>query len=168
MSTRSTVHFLNDFSDKPEAIVFRHTDGYPESMHPSLQAFFRMLEEECSDKRFDDASMLAARWVVFLGRLFANDNHWRKYQGFENDHPLDFLSVRVLHADTPDIEYRYIVDCAQHNARGMPLVATMETGEENPALEFINYRTLNYEDPESWETNQNAVSSIRQQVTNSL
>ena len=37
MSTRATVHFKSKGCKKPEAIVYRHCDGYPEGLGSDLK-----------------------------------------------------------------------------------------------------------------------------------
>ena len=98
MSTRSTTHFVHG-DEPPVAIVYRHTDGYPEGAGVDIHRFLERVEQETADTRFGDASYLAAKYVVFLAEMFASRR------------PLDFLSVGIVREDYPDIEYRYIVDC---------------------------------------------------------
>ena len=97
MSTRATVHFQRHGEDK--AIVYRHSDGYPEGLGNDLQEFLT----ECgllSDNRFGDPSYLASKWVVA--------DSARNVRG---DHRLEFLGVGIVLADPGDIEYRYTVNC---------------------------------------------------------
>lgn len=100
MSTRSTTHFVYDGDKKPTAIIYRHSDGYPEGAGVDL---LRFIEETGAlrDSRWGDPSYLAAKYVVFLAREFADDP----------SSPLAFISVGVLDADPGDIEYRYVVRC---------------------------------------------------------
>jgi len=103
-----------------EAIIFRHTDGYPSGAGADILKFFDAIEAQTTDTRFDDASMLAARYVVFLSREFTRDykgdGKWEDYGG---ERPLDFLSVRVMMQDTADTEYVYHVYC---DTKGRPTV----------------------------------------------
>lgn len=126
MSTRSTTHFLDD--GEIIAIVYRHSDGYPEGAGTDLLRFI----DECAklpDPRFGDPSYLAAKYVVFLAEMF-NRN--------QNANRLDFLSVGVCMQDPGDIEYRYTVECGDRSAgcvrnrRSCPRVrcfAISETGD---------------------------------------
>lgn len=98
MSTRATVHFKND-DGTTAAIVYRHSDGHPKGLGNELQRFLNTVAS-LSDPRFDDASYLAAKWIVFDSRL-----HVR------SENPLNFLSVGVVLSDPMDIEYRYYVLC---------------------------------------------------------
>lgn len=102
MSTRCTTHFHDSGDRKACAIIFRHTDGYPSAAGADILEFFDAIEAQAGgDTRFGDASMLAARYVVFLSQMFAGDPA----------KPLDFLSVRVLDEDTADTEFTYHVYC---------------------------------------------------------
>lgn len=110
MSTRSSTHF-HDADGTLAAIVFRHTDGYPSGAGKDLQRFIAKCKA-LPDGRLNDATMLAARYVVFLAGEFdgSPDN-------------LGFLSVRVMMEDSGDIEYRYHVYC-----NGVPRVTVQEVG----------------------------------------
>jgi hypothetical protein len=110
MSTRSTTHFIHGNEANPTAIIYRHSDGYPEAAGVDLRKFL----EECaklSDPRFTDPSYLAAKYVVFLADLFNNTWDWKTGKEVRYESKLEFLSVGVMSSDPSDIEYRYIVDC---------------------------------------------------------
>jgi hypothetical protein len=111
MSTRCTTHFVN--GNNTAAIVYRHSDGYPDGAGKDIVKFF----EECCklrDSRIGDASYLAAKYVVFLAQMFAVDYVWNgdKYNDVPRENRLDFLSVGVVMQDPRDIDYRYVVDCS--------------------------------------------------------
>lgn len=88
MSTRATVHFRRNGTTR--AIVYRHSDGYPEGLGDDLRMF---LEEPSSHPRFDSPTFLAARFVV-----------WQ-----ETRNP--GTGIGVVLNDPSDIEYRYLVEC---------------------------------------------------------
>jgi hypothetical protein len=109
MSTRSTTHFC--YGESTEAIVYRHSDGYPEGAGKDLIRFLETCRDTLKDTRLNDPTFLAAKYVVFLAREFNysfNENRER----VPNDNPFDFLSVGVCMQDPGDIEYRYLVDCS--------------------------------------------------------
>lgn len=115
MSTRSTTHFV-DSSFSPagqpaylSAIIYRHSDGYPENAGRDIIRFLEQCQK-LSDTRLDDVSYLAARYVVFLAKQFGDVKS------------LDFRSVGVMMEDPGDIEYRYVVDCGNIGADGLPQV----------------------------------------------
>lgn len=129
MSTRATVHFTfgQQAGAHSEAIIYRHSDGYPESMLPDLEGFFAAVQAQTADTRFTDPSYLAAKYVVWLAAQFA-----RKlvavgdtYEYVQTE-PLDFLSVGVVTEDPGDIEYRYTVHCDQKDDEGRPVVTVEE------------------------------------------
>lgn len=113
MSTRSTTHFVD--GDEVKAIVYRHSDGYPDGHGADLLQFFADVRSQTSDTRFDDPTYLAAKLVVWLARRFAITYDWRANPSTQVSHadtrPLDFLSVGVCLEDPGDIEYRYVVHC---------------------------------------------------------
>jgi hypothetical protein len=112
MSTRATVHFTYADENKPTAIVYRHSDGYPEGLGKDLEKFFDAVEAQTSDTRFDDPSYLAAKFVVWQA-----DQYTVKYDRSSPEpketkgNMLDFLSVGIVMSDPGDIEYRYTVKC---------------------------------------------------------
>ena len=106
MSTRSTAHFFLGNADKPDAIIYRHADGYPDGAGSDILAFLKELHENVEDNRLDDPSYLSAKYVVFLARLFNIG-----YRGEVKSSPLDFISVGIMNEDPGDIEYRYEIRC---------------------------------------------------------
>jgi len=97
--------------------VFRHTDGYPSEAGADILRFFTAIEEQSDgDTRFDDSSMLAARYVVFLAQMFTSA-----------ELPLAFMSVRVMQQDSSDIEFRYHVYC---EGEGRPRVTVDDVYNE--------------------------------------
>lgn len=110
MGTRSTTHFHDYGSTSADAIIYRHWDGHPEYAGADILRYLDAVADQTSDTRFGDATMLAARYVAYLGERFT----WQ-YDHEQGEHvqqpPLSFLSVRVLMDDPYDLEYRYHVYC---------------------------------------------------------
>ena len=124
MSTRCTLHF--GYGDKPAAIIYRHSDGYPDGVLPDLERFFADVEAQTKDTRFDDPTYLAAKFVVWQANDYvvaARKYPWRKG---ETVHMLDFLSVGVMLRDPGDIEYRYLINCGQHDAKERPTITVVD------------------------------------------
>lgn len=118
MSTRCTTHFIDTFDPTDPApytpaIIYRHSDGYPEGAGRDLLDFLNEVGK-LKDTRFDDPSYLAARYVVYLAKSFAGEN------------PLDFRSIGVVDKDPGDIQYRYVVNCGIMNEAGQPTVTAYE------------------------------------------
>lgn len=143
MSTRSTTHFVYEGETEPQAIIYRHPDGYPEGHGVDLLRFLKEIEENVLDTRFNDPSYLAARLVVWLADMFRHeyreeDYGWTTRKGYEESfgkpHLLNFISVGVVQKDPGDIEYRYVVECG---GGGIPTVRCMElnTWSEEPERE---------------------------------
>jgi len=134
MSTRAVVNFYNEYNaDGPKrdargrfapgkgtakvrklvAKIYRHGDGYPDGLGKDLQAFLDLVKATLKDTRFNDASYLAAKWVVHdAGRMAKYQNYdfnTRTYGPVTN--PLQFLSVGIMMEDPGDIEYSYDVIC---------------------------------------------------------
>jgi hypothetical protein len=122
MSTRCTTHFVWDISDKPQAIIYRHTDGYPEGHGTDLYRFFKEIKDNVDDTRFGDPSYLSAKLVVWLANQFSKHYDYETKE-MVPDHYLDFISVGVVQSDPGDIEYRYVVECGgQTDDDGYPPV----------------------------------------------
>jgi hypothetical protein len=143
MSTRSTCHFVS--GDYKPAIIYRHSDGYPEGAGTDIKTFLKLVKDTVADTRFNDPAYLAAKYVVWLSGQFAEpteeaiaqyaaDNsldlkdfrtRWEarlecQRRGLVNK--LNFLSVGIMSEDPGDIEYRYIVDCNKFDDNGLPIV----------------------------------------------
>ena len=92
MSTRGVVDFVED--GQVVAKVYRHYDAY--QLADDLKEFFVAQEKQApGNARFDDVTMLAARYVVWQAAQYTKDPK----------RPLDFLGVRILNENPPDIEY---------------------------------------------------------------
>lgn len=126
MSTRAIVNFYDtyDGTNRDEkgrfttrkhlrAKVYRHGDGYPEGLGKDLREFLDLLKKTVKDNRFNDASYLAAKWVVHDAARMAGYSNYNSKTG-EYDpptSPLNFLSVGIMMEDPGDIEYIYDVVC---------------------------------------------------------
>jgi hypothetical protein len=134
MSTRCTIHFTDGGSEgHSEAIIYRHSDGYPDCILPDLEDFFKAVEDQCGrDTRFNDPSYLASKYVVWLAGQFTRrfeqlpDGSYASVEHPET--PLNFLSVGVVQSDPGDIEYRYRVQCP---SSGRPTVTHEELGGDD-------------------------------------
>ena len=136
MGTRSTTHF-REKDGITEAIVYQHWDGYPEGAGTDILKFLMEIKQNVRDTRFFDASYLAARYVVFLGNKFRD----------ENKNLLDFTSVGICLKDPGDIAYRYVVECGNLTERGLPNVICWKLGY--PGLKEVKCETI--PEPEDWE-----------------
>ena len=72
------------------------------------------------DSRFNSPAYLSAKYVVFLGEMFATKYIGGKYEPAEDR--LDFLGVGVLMEDPGDIEYRYVVECNNLYNKVLPVI----------------------------------------------
>ena len=61
MSTRATIHFTRAKGGPPAAIIYRHSDGYPDGLGKDLKAFVKEVRANVDDRRFDDPHYLAAK-----------------------------------------------------------------------------------------------------------
>lgn len=122
MSTRCTTHFRH--GKHTEAIIYRHSDGYPDGAGVDIRRFFKRLKDHVPDNRFHDPAYLAAKYVVFLVETMRADME-EFYKRIEETpkakDTLDFLSVGVCKTDPGDIEYQYVVDCSKVTEDGPSL-----------------------------------------------
>lgn len=114
MSTRAQIYFGDNYDPKT-ALIYRHSDGYPESEHgvlADLQQFFSDVEEQTKDgiggTRFNDPSYLAAKYVVWQ----ANKNN-QSERVLKQATPLDFIGIGIDNQIHGDIEYLYYVKCSE-------------------------------------------------------
>jgi hypothetical protein len=128
MSTHCTIHFGTD-AYGVEAIIYRHSDGYPESEHgvpATLERFFEAVEEQTNDRRYSDGSYLAAKFLVYqagvYSRMSPSIHQGGGLYNVDEAKPLDFLSVAPVLEDPADIYYRYTVHCDQRDDQGRPVV----------------------------------------------
>lgn len=110
MSTRCTLHFHYGSQPSPAAIVYRHSDGYPEAVLPDLERFVEDVGKQTKDTRFDDASYLAAKYVVWQAHENAVTFNWETNKLVPTE-PLNFLGVGIVLSDPSDIEHRYHLYC---------------------------------------------------------
>lgn len=107
MSTRAAIHF-EDSRGKAHAIVYRHSDGYPEGLGKDIDEFVTEVRSYVIDNRFNDPSYLAAKWVVWDCKRYVEG---LSKMGLRSGHYLDFLGCGILLDDPFDIAYRYHVVC---------------------------------------------------------
>jgi hypothetical protein len=127
MSTRCTIHFGDQYG--VDAIIYRHSDGYPDGEHgvpATLERFFETVEEQTEDTRYQDPSYLAAKFLVYQADLYSKTSYSTYTPGGGYDEskakPLDFLSVAPILKDPADIEYRYTVHSDRRDSKGRPEV----------------------------------------------
>jgi hypothetical protein len=111
------------------AIVYRHWDGNPETMLEDLDKFFADVERHTLDCRFNDASYLAAKWLVWNAAYFANIQAYSEeekkahHERIKQDgYSLAFRSIGVVQVEPGDIEWRYMLDCKNREPDGRPTV----------------------------------------------
>jgi len=116
MGTSSTVRFGSSgvVGGGTEAAVYVHYDGYPEGMRETLRGFFEAVERDTGDHRYGDPTYLAAKFVVWVAT---------QYPRWTAEAPLDFLGVGVVTEPARyAVDYDYVVDSGQWDARGRPTV----------------------------------------------
>lgn len=108
MSTRCQVAFKR-FGKDYSALIYRHSDGYPEvagvDLHNFLDSCADLKLRSWSGSRFNDPEYLAAKYVVWLAEQFRFDQ--------TRKHPLDFLCVGVCKEMHWDIDYLYEIVCTE-------------------------------------------------------
>lgn len=126
MSTRANIHFVYGDSDRIDANIYRHSDGYPSGLGVDLHRF---LDEvgKLNDTRFGDPEYLAAKFLVWQAKEYAELNNRSPYRQ-ETTGPayLNFLSVAPCIEDHGDIEYIYKVACS--NGRPRVFVQSSRSG----------------------------------------
>lgn len=108
MGTPAVVRFNED--KDVTARIYRHWDGYPDTMLDDLQKFFKDVENQTNDTRFNDPAYLAAKYVV-----------WQANEYCRTGKPLDFLSVGVV-SEAYEDGYIYEVNCDSFDDNGRPKI----------------------------------------------
>ena len=141
MSTRCQIMFHYGVDDTAvSALLYRHSDGYPDSEHgvlADLDRFFDDLEANVPDNRFNDPCYLAAKLLVwFVNRhqesMLTMYKAWAKDSKDGDDyaakklkefgHPCDFLGHGIDMCLHGDIEFLYHIHCHEGWSAGRPLV----------------------------------------------
>ena len=68
MGTRALIDLYDIEKEKPTAVVYRHNNGDPEGLGRDLLGFVDEIRKNTFDihqPQFDDASYLAAKWIVY-------------------------------------------------------------------------------------------------------
>ena len=129
MSTRSTVHFIDEYDTH---IVYVHHDGYLSGRGEQLLRFIDRLQS-FGDPRLGDAGGVAARFIGFMLEEYQSDlGGGTDFMGQprpERD-PLETISVRVCSGDPGDIEFRYLVRFDKVTYQTVRWVASAVTGEQ--------------------------------------
>ncbi len=76
MSTRCQIGFYRSHDqplDPPDAMFYRHSDGYPDSKHGVVEQLLPFLKRFHADRGLSDAEYAAARSLAHLIRLTASD-----------------------------------------------------------------------------------------------
>ena len=128
--TRAILFFCHG-TDK-EAAIYINGDGYPDDkfgVHQTFARFFTENEKQTKGTdygtRFEDASYLAARYIVWQSIENRLDYARHPNDGWPTDRPLGFISLGIVPIDreNSDIDYIYTIDCDNRDANGFPTVA---------------------------------------------
>lgn len=125
MSTRANIHF-NYYDGTVAANVYRHSDGYPDDKQgngvlPDLERFFADVEKQTDNTRFNDATYLAAKFVVWQAGENARAYAFNYVLGRPAEvKPLNFLGVGIMLQDAGDASFIYEV--TESRDGGRPLV----------------------------------------------
>jgi len=126
MSTRAQIGFYDTDDHKIsgwDALVYKHSDGYPEGVLPLLQDFCRMFNK---NRGLSDSEYAAARYVTALCNQREKDlMEWRKESphAFPKGDKPDLLGVGISKDFHGDIEYFYAVSphrIAVYSVSGAP------------------------------------------------
>ena len=122
MGTRASIRFTEN--DETLANIYVHSDGDPAYLGTDIKEFLKECDK-LRDKRFDDASYLAARFVVWYA--------FRHLMGMEDDSVVDFIGIGIYERDAGDAEYVYKIPC---NNNKIPAVAVAEKSFSSGLGEF--------------------------------
>jgi hypothetical protein len=128
------IEFYWDDESEPNARIYRHQDGYPESpgVLPDLQKFFAAVKQQATNTgaRFDDACKLPARFVVWQAHELARAYDSETQEWVQSD-PLDFIGVGISLERHGDIAYVYTIRCGVLDDNGFPTVTWRAATDED-------------------------------------
>lgn len=105
MSTRSQIAFFRDENvgdlQKFDALIYRHSDGYPDGVLPELMAFLRWFDRK---RGVSDTEYVAARTLQHLTNLY--DSATGKTGADDFTGVLGYGISKAYHGD---IEWLYVV-----------------------------------------------------------
>ena len=110
MGSRAEVRFM--WGETVEAAIYIHWDGYPEGVFALFDRFYKAVEAETTDHRYNDPSYLAAKFVVFVAREGASDGP----QG-----NLNFLGVGIVQPGKSDFTWAYEVQTVLGGTKRPPV-----------------------------------------------
>ena len=86
MSTRSQIGFYNekeDLNSEYQALIYRHSDGYPESEYGVVEQLLPFLKEFKENRGIGDTEYCSARTLQYLCNITDNPKHeYTKYLGY--------------------------------------------------------------------------------------
>lgn len=146
MSTRCQIMFHWGLEETaPTAILYRHSDGYPDGVLPDLDAFFKDMEANVPDNRFTDPCYLSAKLLVWftsrhndmmfgiykeMAKHATSGDDFAKKKLAEFGHPCDFLGHGIDLCLHDDIQFLYHIHCSQDYGAGRPMVTWEHVTDE--------------------------------------
>lgn len=104
MSTRACVVVKDDHD---HLVFYRHSDGYPRGVFPTLSAFIESLKKGC----IRDNVTQSAGWLIHLGSIEYNTFGLPKSK--ENSRGWKVGAYEPTPDIHSDIEYLYVIDLSQ-------------------------------------------------------
>jgi hypothetical protein len=99
MSTRCHIAFVADADQPlayPSALIYRHSDGYPDTPHGVLAHLFPFLRDFDRSRGLTDTEYLSARCLCHLVVASGSSDHYLGYGISDSYHQdIDFLYVVV-------------------------------------------------------------------------
>lgn len=145
-----------------QARVLKHWDGHPNTMMENIRTFFATIQKttDNGDTRFDDASMLAARYVAFLGRMYERNYSYTTEEVTYK--PMAFNSVRILQEDALDAEFRYTIFCnypdRPFGSLPMVKIESLRGFEDEEYGKYVGNTT--FVDPTDWSVSDELLNEI--------
>lgn len=108
MSTRSQIAFYGDKEQELkswDALIYKHSDGYPEGVLPLLEKFCRAFDKQ---RGLSDAEYASAWYLIWLGK--EREENLARYRKDSTAMPgFDFIGLGISKDLHGDIEYFYAV-----------------------------------------------------------
>ena len=113
MSTRCNIKLVDKYPNGDEEVIwlYRHSDGYPSGVHPTLSKFIKNIDE---GKIRDNVSQSAGWLILFgadeYGQDWGTDEKYSREEVLNPVHDWKCGAYEPTTGEHGDIEYLYVID----------------------------------------------------------
>ena len=132
MSTRCNVIIKDGYEN--QLIFYRHSDGYPEGVAPTLGEFLDLVKQG----NIRDNVSQAAGWLILLGyEEYQKSNSLKGMRAKEDLYSWKVGAYEPAPQISPDIDYLYEIDLEAKTLRGWNHNGYRKLGEITSEMEML-------------------------------